>query len=61
MFRFWFSLHVSTTRSGSAKGSGSSSTPLTTLKIDVLAPIPSAIVKMATNVKPGLRRSERTA
>ena len=42
-------------------GSGSSSTPLTTLKIAVLAPMPNASVRMATIAKPGARTTLRTA
>ena len=41
------------TRSGSGKGSGRSNTALTTLKIAVFAPIPSARVITAIAVKPG--------
>ena len=50
-----------TSRSGSAKGSGRNITALTTLKIAVLAPTPSASVTAATRVKPGLFRSARPA
>ena len=39
--------------SGSSYGSGSSNTPLTTLKIAVLGPIPSASVKMTASANPG--------
>jgi len=46
--------------SGWAKGSGRSKTALTTLKIAVLAPMPSASVRMATAVKPEFLRSVRT-
>ena len=42
-----------TNRSGSEYGSGCKSTPLTTLKIAVFAPMPSASVRIATAVKPG--------
>ena len=35
-------------RSGSGYGSGFSSTPLTTLKIALFAPIPSASVRIVT-------------
>jgi hypothetical protein len=48
-----------TSRSGSANGSGFSRTPRTTLKIAVLAPIPSASVSTATAVKSGARTSLR--
>ncbi len=48
-------------RSGSANPSGSSSTAFTTEKIAVLAPIPSASAATAARVKPGLRRSARSA
>ena len=43
--------------------SGRSSTPLTTLKMALLAPMPSASVRMATTVKPGVLRqlTERVA
>jgi len=46
-----------TSRPGSPKANGLSKTPLTTLKTDVTAPIPSASVRMATVVKPGDLRS----
>jgi len=48
-------------RSGSGNGSGLSRTPLTTLKIAVLAPMPRAIVRMATAEKPGFLMSSRAA
>ena len=48
-------------RSGFEYGSGRSRTALTTLKIAVLAPIPTAIVTMAVNRKPGDLRSDRAA
>ncbi len=48
-----------TRRSGSGYGRGSSSTPSMTENSAVLAPMPSARVKSATAVKPGLRRSTR--
>src|SRR5262245_26976218 len=44
---------MATTRSNSGKGSGFSSSALTALKIAVFAPMPSASVSMAINVKPG--------
>src|SRR6266542_858000 len=50
-----------TRRSGSGNGSGFSSTPYTTLKIAVLAPIPNARVRTATAAKPGCFRSMRAA
>jgi hypothetical protein len=42
-----------TRRSASGNGSGRSSTAFTTLKIALVAPIPSASVSAATSVKPG--------
>ncbi len=50
-----------TSSAGSCTGSGSSSTPFTMLKIDVLAPIPSAIVITAMAVNPGRLASIRKA
>ena len=47
--------------SGCRKGSGLSSTPLTTLKIAVVAPIASASVATATIVKLGVCISLRAA
>ena len=44
---------------GRATGSGFSRIVLITVNTVVLAPIPSASVKMATSVKPGVRRSMR--
>ena len=55
------SIHTIASRSGAGYGSGRSSTPLATLKIALLAPIPSAIVNSAVAVNPGVRRSIRTA
>jgi hypothetical protein len=46
--------------SGSAYGNGFSNTPLTTLKMAVLAPMPSARVTTATAANPGLRQRRRT-
>ena len=46
---------------GFEKGSGRSITALTTLKIAVLAPTPSASVTAATAVKPGLFRRDLAA
>src|SRR5581483_1021684 len=48
-----------TMRSGSGKASGFRSTVSTTLKMAVLAPIPSARAAMAVMVKPGLCRKTR--
>ena len=48
-----------TSRFGSAYGSGFSSTPCTTLKIALFAPIPRASVSTATIVNPGLLSSRR--
>jgi hypothetical protein len=50
-----------TSRSGSAYGNGLRSTPLTTLKMALFAPIPSASVSTATMVNPGLLTSRRIA
>ena len=47
-------------RSELGYGSGCSSTPFTTLKIAVVAPMPSASVSTVTTKKPGLRASERS-
>ena len=52
---------VTTRRSASAYGSGRSSTAFTTLKMAVVAPIPSASVSTATSVKPGVLRKARMA
>jgi hypothetical protein len=49
-----------TSRSGSANGSGRSSTALTTEKIAELAPMPKASATTATSVKPGFFKSIRT-
>jgi CheY-like chemotaxis protein len=46
-------------RSGSRKGSGRSSTALTTLKMAVFAPMPSANVRMTTPVNPRFAKSIR--
>src|ERR1044071_5876593 len=48
-------------RSASGYGSGRSRTALTTLKIAVFAPMPSASVRMAMNANPGDLRSWRRA
>src|SRR3954462_1707801 len=50
-----------TMRPGLGYDSGRSSTALTSEKIAVLAPTPSASVRTATRVKPGLRRQVRPA
>ena len=50
-----------TSRSASGYGSGSSRTPLTTLKIAVLTPMPSARMTMTTREKAGARRIPRAA
>jgi hypothetical protein len=50
-----------TMRSGSGYGSGFSKTAFTTVKMAVLAPMPSASVRTATAVKPGFLRSVRNA
>jgi hypothetical protein len=55
------SIHIVTTRSTSANGSGFSHIALTRLKIADVAPIPSASTATATTVNPGVRSSERTA
>ena len=59
-----FPFHVCdsrTRRSGASKGSGRRSTACTTLNMAALAPMPRASVATATSVKPGARRSRRTA
>ena len=48
-----------TSASGSSKGRGFSKTPLTTVKIAVLAPMPSASVSTETAVNKGVRASLR--
>ncbi len=50
-----------TSRSGRGNGSGLMRAALMTLKIAVLAPIPSARVRIATKVNPGVRRRPRMA
>src|SRR5437016_6108390 len=52
---------IRTSRSGSRYGRGRSSTALTTLKIAVFAPMPSASVSTATAVKPGFLSNWRKA
>jgi hypothetical protein len=54
-----FTDHTVTSRSGSGNGRGVSSTPLTTLKIETVAPMPSASVPIAASEKPGWRMSVR--
>ncbi len=51
--------HTITSRSASSKAAGCSSTALTTLKMAVFAPMPSASVTTATTETPGLFRSIR--
>src|SRR6185436_11924620 len=55
------SAQTKTSRDESRNGSGAISIARTTLKIAVLAPMPSASVTMATAAKPGDRRSPRHA
>src|SRR5580658_477434 len=52
---------ITTSRSGFRKGSGCSRTALTTLNIAVVAPIPSASVRITTVVNPGVRAKVRAA
>ena len=52
---------IRTSASASGYGSGRSSTPLTTLKIALVAPMPSARVRMAAIEKPGDFTSCRVA
>jgi hypothetical protein len=52
---------TATSRSGSSKASGFSNTPYTTLKMAVVAPIPSASVRTATAEKPGCFQNIRAA
>ena len=47
--------HTSTMRSAPGNGSGFNSVLFITLKMVVLAPMPSASVSMATRAKPGFR------
>jgi hypothetical protein len=56
----WFERRV-TRRCGSGYGNGRNSTPFTTLKMAVFAPIPKARVITATRVKPGFLPNERSA
>src|SRR5438128_12541513 len=50
-----------TSRSAAGNGNGRSSTPLTTLKMAVFAPMPRASVSTATAVKPGFFSNWRKA
>jgi hypothetical protein len=50
-----------TMRAGSRYGSGVRTTALTTLNIAVVAPMPSATVRIAVAAKPGWRIRFRTA
>src|SRR6266513_1374509 len=52
---------IHTSRSGFLKGNGRSSTALTTLKMAVFAPMPSASVSTATALKPGFFSNWRMA
>ena len=54
-------VNTSTRRSGAATGSGLKSTASTIVKSAVLKPMPIANDAMATSVKPGLLRSQRSA
>jgi hypothetical protein len=51
---------IVTSRSGASKGSGRSTAASTMEKIAVLAPMPSAKVRMAAVAKPGERRRIRS-
>jgi hypothetical protein len=50
-----------TIRSAPGYGSGFNSTLFTTLNTAVFAPIPSAMIAIASKAKPGLRRKVRPA
>ncbi len=52
--------HTTARRSGSGYPRGLSSTALTTLKMAVLEPMPSASVATAASVNAGARRRERS-
>jgi len=52
---------IQTSRAGWSKGSGRSSSGLSTLKMAVLAPIPSPTIRMAIAKKPASRRALRRA
>lgn len=56
-----FSSQMRTSRSGSSNDSGRSTTASSTLKIAVVAPMPSASVPTIMAVNPGRRRSMRSA
>ncbi len=56
-----YSVLTTCRRSASRYGSGSRRTPCTTLKMALVAPMPSASVSTATAVKPGARRRVRSA
>ncbi len=55
------SSQIETSRSGSGYGSGRRSTASTSAKSAVVAPMPSASVRVAASVKPGACRSRRAA
>jgi hypothetical protein len=59
--RTGFDAQIIVSRSGWRNGNGASSTESTTLKIAVLAPIPSASVRIAMTVKTGRLSSVRPA
>jgi hypothetical protein len=52
---------INPSRSGSGYGRGFNSSPLTTLKRAVFAPIPIASERMAATIGPGVRDSVRIA
>ena len=54
-------LVMNISRSGSGYPSGRRITPLTTEKMAVFAPMPSASVRIVTRANPGVRRRFRTA
>ena len=55
----WVSMRTSTSSCGIATGSVRRRTASTSWKIAVLAPVPSASVRIATAANGGLRRSSR--
>src|SRR4051812_635057 len=59
--RFAFVSQITAMRSASGYGKRSRKTALTTVKMALFTPIPSARVRTATNVKPGDFRSCRKA
>jgi hypothetical protein len=59
--RLRMSCHTMTSSFAAGYGSGLSSTACTTVKIDVFAPMPSAMVRTAAAVKAGDLRSSRRA